>query len=288
MLHRSYLYAPGSSPRVMRQALASGADAVILDLEDAVADSAKSTARTEIRNLLSEVAQEPVAPDVHVRINRDGLGYLESDLDAVAWPGLDAIRLPKAESPDAIASVAATLDDLERRRALEPGHISLYLTVESALGAVSIPSLATATSRVARMAIGTTDLLADLGAVGDDGLATLHVRSEMVLHSRVAGIGPPIDSVHTDLDDESGLRAAAERARALGFHGKSVIHPRQLEVVHAVFSPTDEELARAERIVAALESAQLDGRGALEVDGTFVDAAVAARAHSLLDLRRRC
>jgi citrate lyase subunit beta / citryl-CoA lyase len=282
-LHRSYLYAPGSSARVMRKALEAGADAVILDLEDAVAPESKAAARAEVAALLAEVT-DPV-PDVHVRINRAGNGYLEADLQAVVGPSLAALRLPKAESPEAIAAVAAALDELERARGLPPGRIRLYPTVESALGAVSVGALATASPRVVRLAIGVADLLADLGATGDDDLATLHVRSELVLRSRASGIGPPIDSVHTDLADVDGLRAGARRARSLGFHGKSVIHPRQLDAVHAVFTPTPEELARAEGIVAAMEAAECAGRGAVAIDGQFLDAAIVARARALLSLR---
>jgi citrate lyase subunit beta / citryl-CoA lyase len=297
-LHRSYLYAPGSAPAVMRKALEAGSDAVVLDLEDAVAADAKAMARAEVAAVLAERAGARCAgggdrgarkpsfrPDVHVRINRAGDRYLDADLDAVVRPGLDAIRLPKAESPAAIVAVAARLDRLERERDLTPGRIRLYPTVESALGAVSIAALLTATPRVVRAAIGTADLLADLGAVGDDELATLHVRSELVLQSRAAGVGPPIDSVHTDLNDEVGLRAGAEHARALGFHGKSVIHPRQLEVVHDVFTPTDEEVARARRIVATMATASREGRGAVKIDGAFIDAAIVARARAVLSLR---
>ena len=286
-LHRSYLYAPGSDPRLMRKALAAGADAVILDLEDAVAPATKASARKHVAELLDEVAAGRMltASDVHVRINRSGDAYSRSDLDAVVRPGLDGIRLPKVESADAVRWIDDLLDDLERRHGLEPGRIRLTLTVESALGAVSIATLATVSHRVVGFAIGAEDLLADLGAVGDDGLATLHIRSELVLQSRAAGLAPPVDSVHTNLDDEPGLLVAAQRARALGFHGKSVIHPRQLDVVHGVFTPTDAEVARAERIVAAAEAAGQDGVGAVALDGTFIDAAIVARARALLTLR---
>ena len=287
-LHRSHLYAPGSSPRVMRKALAAGADAVILDLEDAVVSDAKDFSRAEVSALLDEVAADPAVTtsEVSVRINRSDYGYLRDDLEAVVRPGLAGIRLPKVESAEAVRGVDNLLTELERRHDLDPRRIHLTLTVESALGAVSIASLATASPRVVRFAIGTADLLADLGAVGDDDLATLHVRSELVLHSRAAGLAPPVDSVYTDLEDDAGLAAAARRARALGFYGKSVVHPRQLDVVHEVFTPTDAEVSRAERIVDAAGKADRSGRGAVVVDGGFVDAAIVARARALLAVRR--
>jgi len=310
LLHRSYLYAPGNAPRVMAKALAAGADAVILDLEDAVAPAAKQQARTEVAAVVRGWAQggptagslpagpatgdadrpggtsprQPRCPDLHVRINREGDGYLDADLLAVVRPGLAALRLPKVESVEAVVEVGRRLDELEAEHDLAPGTVRLYPTIESARGVVSLTALAAASPRIVRFAIGVADLLADLGAAGDDHLATLHVRSELVLRSRVAELGPPIDSVHTLLDDDTGLREGAARARALGFHGKSIIHPRQLDIVHDVFTPTAAARADAARIVAALEAADRDGEAALIVDGRFVDPAVAARARAILSL----
>jgi citrate lyase subunit beta / citryl-CoA lyase len=288
-LHRSYLYAPGSSPRVMGKALDAGADAVILDLEDAVAPDAKAEAREITAEFLRAHVGTATAtsPDVHVRINRAGAGYDLEDLVAVVLRGLTGVRLPKIETVAAIEEVARRLDELEADRGLVVGRVALYPTIESAIGAVAMTDLAGASPRIARFALGTADLLADLGASGDDDLATLHIRGELVLRSRAAGIGPPIDSVHTDLDDADGLSAQARRARALGFHGKSVIHPRQLPGVHEVFTPSDHELARARQLVAALEDAERDGRGAAQLGGAFVDAATVARARALLALRSR-
>ncbi|HSK21784.1 MAG TPA: CoA ester lyase [Egicoccus sp.] len=288
-LHRSYLYAPGSRPDVMRKALRAGADAVILDLEDAVAPDAKDTARAEVAALLDEIATAAHGGDaggpsaVHVRINRDGGGYHAGDLDAVVRPGLDALRLPKVEAADAVAEVAVRIDTLERERGLPAGHVWLYPTIESARGMAVLDEVA-ALDRVARFAFGTSDLLADLGIADETRWSTLYLRSALVLRSRLAGIGPPVDSVHTDLDDVDGLREAARHAASLGFHGKSVIHPRQLAAVHDVFTPSDAAIARARRIVAALDDATAAGRGAVTLDGEFVDAAVVARASALLAL----
>lgn len=286
-LHRSYLYAPGSTPNIMRKALTAGADAVILDLEDAVAPGAKDTARNEVAALLTGAVARSVSPELHVRVNRDGDAWSRRDLEAVVSPALRAIRLPKAESARDVAAVAAVLDDLEQRRGLPLGQVQIYPTVESARGVVAVGEILTATPRVVRLAIGAADLLADLGASGDDELALLHVRSELVLRSRSAGVGPPIDSVHTNLHDEAGLLAAARHARSLGFVGKSVIHPRQLATVHEIFTPTDRELARAEQIVAAMSDAERHGHGTVVVDGHFVDAPIVARARALLALRSK-
>lgn len=289
----------------MRKALEAGADAVILDLEDSVPHPYKENARAAVARLLDEIAaygsiqitardaiREPGAhaakpPAVHVRINRQGSGYAYADLEVAVRRGVDAVRLPKAETATAVREVADTIGRLERERRLPPGRIGIYPTVESARGAVSIGDVLSASPRVVRAAFGSTDLLADLGAHGDDNLATLYVRSHLVLMSRAVGVGPPVDSVHTNLNDHAELRASAERARGLGFFGKSAIHPRQIGAIHDVFTPTEEELARAERVVDALEAAGNRGRGGLSVDGEFVDAAIAARALALLTLGRR-
>ena len=289
-LHRSYLYAPGADPDVMRKALRAGADAVVLDLEDAVAADQKQPARDHLVAVLDELAStgdqsDARRPDVHVRINRDGQGYSRLDLDAAVRKGLDAIRLPKVESADAVRDVAAALSAFESSRGLASGTVRLYLTVESARGLVNLAETLGASDRIERAALGSSDLLADLGASGDDDLATIYARSQLVVVSRASGVGPPIDSVHTDLHDEAGLRSAARRARVLGFRGKSLIHPRQIAVAHEVFTPTAEEIAQALNVIETFETATASGRAVTAVDGAFVDPAVVARARAILDLR---
>lgn len=283
-LHRSYLYAPGSRPDVLRKALDTGADAAVLDLEDAVPADAKDAARDAVAAVVGDLSG--TGPDVHVRINGGPGDTWREDLEAVVRPGLAALRLPKVESAPEVTRVADALDRLEPERGVQAGSIGLYPTVESARGVAALADVLRSSPRVCRPAIGTTDLLADLGASGDDDLATLTIRSQMVLECRLAAVGPPVDSVHTRLDDEAGLRAGAERARSLGFFGKSVIHPRQLAVVHEVFTPTEEQLAWADRVLGAFDRAEADGQGAVEIDGDFVDAAVVARARALHALRR--
>lgn len=282
-LHRSYLYAPGSRPDVMRKALAAGADAVVLDLEDAVESSRRPEAREAVAALIVDEAS--AAPcDVLVRVPRGAHGYLGPDLDAVVRPGLAGLRLPKAESPAEVVAVDRRLRELEAERGMAPGTVRLDVTVESARGVLAAGGLLEASPRVSRAGLGAADLLADLGASGDDELATLHVRSHLVLVSRAVGAGPPIDSVHTALDDEAGLRRSARRARALGFIGKSVIHPRQIGPVHEVFTPSLDEVEGARRTVAAHAAAEEAGAAAIAVDGQFIDAAVVARARAVLAL----
>lgn len=292
---RSYLYAPGSNPRIMDKALAAGADAVILDLEDGVAPADKHMARDQVAALIGRVGgaggvdrDGGVGPadgrELHVRINRGPKGPDLDDLAAVTAPGLTGVRLPKIGSAGEVRAVAAELDRLERAAEMEPGSVLLYLSIETAAAALAAQELAAA-PRVARLVFGATDFLADIGSPGAaDGAATWLARGQLVLASRAVGIGAPVDNVHTALDDDDGLRREAEFARELGFFGKSVIHPRQIETVHEVFTPSDSELAAAQRL---LDHVEAQGTGATRLDGEMIDAAVVARARRLVAFANR-
>lgn len=273
---RSYLYAPGHRPELLAKAYTAGADAVIFDLEDAVPPGQKAAARVAVAAQLS--LARPGGPEAHVRVNAGPDGYDRTDLAAVVRPGLAGLRLPKAVEPDWIRALAGELAVREERAGLPAGQIRLYPTVESAAGVLRAGELAAASIRVARLAFGAADFLADIGAAGPaHGPATLTARGQLVLASRAAGIGAPVDSVHTVVDDLAGLRESATTARQLGFFGKAVIHPRQLPVVHDVFTPGRAELAWARRVAAA-------GGEVTTVDGEFVDPPVLARARGLLAL----
>jgi len=284
--HRSYLFAPGTEPRVMRKALDAGADAVVLDLEDSVATDRKDEARSSVAELLAELPAAPHsggAPAIHVRINRLGDGYDVRDIDVAVHPAVEALRLPKAESPDTIRTVADAVEARERALGMPVGTVSLYPTIESATGVLRAESIAGSHPRVARLILGQADLVADLGGRGDDALTTLVPRALVAIASRAAGIGSPVDGATTDVSGEQALRGALSRARALGFHGKSAIHPRQLAAIHETFTPDAAELAHAERVVAAAEAA---GGGATTLDGELIDIAIVRRARGLLSLRR--
>jgi citrate lyase subunit beta / citryl-CoA lyase len=277
---RSYLYAPGSNPRVMEKALAAGADAVILDLEDSVAAEDKLAARGQVAAVIAGVGSGSDGPaELHVRVNHGPGGPDLDDVAAVCAPGLTGIRLPKIGSSAEVRAVAEALDSLEDIGGMAPGTVRLYLSVETAAAALAAPELAAA-PRVARLVFGATDFLADIGSPGTtDGPATAPARGMLVLASRAAGIGAPVDCVHTALDDEEGLRRGALAARELGFFGKSVIHPRQIAVVHEVFTPTEEEVSAARRVLA---HARAHGAGASRLDDELIDAAVVARARRVL------
>jgi citrate lyase subunit beta / citryl-CoA lyase len=272
---RSYLYVPGSDPRRIEKALASEADAVILDLEDAVAPNRKEEARTTVAEVLRSEHEKPV----FVRINAPDSALAEEDVEAVAGPRLAGLRLPKTESPESVRRVAQWLDKL----GCEAG---LQCLIESALGLEFAFEIAGAHEKVVGMSLGEADLAADLGVRGDAGL--LYARSRLVAATRAAGLPGPVQSVYTNVRDAEGLRRSTMEGKNMGFVGRSAIHPAQIEVINEVFTPTEEEVAEAKDLLARLEESTGTGTGAFALeDGRFVDEAVVGSARLTLALARR-
>ena len=259
MQPRSYLFVPGDRAERIGKARASGADAVVVDLEDAVAPGSKGAARDAVAGALD--AAQPVV----LRINGIDTGWFADDARLCAHPGVAAVMLPKAGSADSVAALRAAC-------AGKP----VVALVETAAGIAGLAELAAA--GIARLAFGSIDFQLDLD-IADDDLALLPFRMQLVLASRLAGLPPPVDGVTTALDDEARIDADSRRARALGFGAKLCIHPKQVAIVNAAFSPTAAELAWARRVVDAAAAA--DG-AAVAVDGKMVDAPVLMRARRLL------
>jgi citrate lyase subunit beta / citryl-CoA lyase len=259
---RSYLFVPASQPDRFAQAVASGADVVILDLEDAIPPDGKNTARAQLAEWLAQGARFSVA----LRVNAAGTEWFAKDLTLCNMPAVTAVMLPKAASPAHLAEVARAA----------PGRALLPL-IETAAGFERAAALARVAG-VDRLVFGSVDFQRDLGIEGD-GEELLHFRSGLVLQSRLAGLAAPVDGVAIDIDDEEGLARDATRARRLGFGAKLCIHPVQVPVVHRAFRPSEDELAWATRVVEAAEHA----RGAVfALDGSMVDKPVILRAHTVL------
>ncbi|MFE9095122.1 HpcH/HpaI aldolase/citrate lyase family protein [Streptomyces sp. NPDC007264] len=267
------LYAPGDRPEVVGKALVSGADVVLIDLEDAVAPDRKEYARTATAERLS---QRPPVP-VHVRVNALDSPWAEADLAALtALPGLSGLRLPKVTSPSDVVRVA------ERAVPARGGVVPLYALLETALGVERAFAIASAHPAVRGIALGEADLRADLGVRGDAGLDWS--RSRVVVAARAAALPPPAQSIHPDIRDLEGLAASCAHGRTLGFLGRAAIHPRQLPVIERAYAPSAREISRAEEILKA--AARERGAQALP-DGRFVDTAVVREAQLTLSLARR-
>ena len=263
-LARSWLFAPGHDEKLLGKVFEVGADVVLLDLEDAVPADLKDRAR----EMVAEVA---ASKPCWVRVNRARSQECERDLAAIAGT-VSGIRLPKVESAAEVAWVA------ERA----PG-VHIDCTVESARGVLMAFEIASAHA-CTLLSFGALDLAADLGSSAGDR-ETLYARSHLVIAARSAGKPRPSDGVHPLLDDDEGLRKEAEAAKRLGFFGKSAIHPRQVPIIHEVFTPTPEELAWAKQVLRAFE--QSGGAATKTGAGEFVDKPVAERAKQLLRAGQR-
>lgn len=288
MSARSYLFVPADRPERIAKALASGADAVIVDLEDAVAPPAKATARHALAQWLDDQARSGDASatesgatntgaivPLFVRVNATSTAWCGDDLRLCAHPCIQGVVVPKAQ----------THDDLAVVHAAAPGRVLLPL-IETALGMQAAASL-TSCPGVERLAFGSLDFALDLGLeAGDDegDQALLAFRSQLVLVSRAGGLAAPVDGVSPTLDDEAIVLRDTVRARRLGFGAKLCIHPRQVGTVHRGFAPTETEMTWARRVLQAFEAAQADSAcGAIAVDGKMIDAPVLRRAESILE-----
>ena len=272
-LRRSRLYLPGDEPRHFVNARLHAPDAVILDLEDAVAPAEKDAARLLVRNALRAVDFRPC--ERMVRINPGDLGL--ADVDAVVPENVHALLIPKAESAEQVRAVDARADAARRAAGL---RVPCFLVpiIETALGCFNALAIASASPNVVALTIGLEDYTADLGVERTaEGRESLWARQTVVNAARAAGVSPS-DSVFSDVADLEGLRAAVLEAKALGFEGKGCIHPRQVPVVHAAFAPTPDEIARAQRIVLAFEDATRRGLGVVAVGSKMVDPPVVKRA----------
>jgi citrate lyase subunit beta / citryl-CoA lyase len=276
---RSLLFAPGNHARRVAKALSLDADAVILDLEDAVAIAEKSATRAVVAAAL----ERPRHGLLYVRVNAVDTDFCFGDLVAVVQRGLDGIILPKVESAAGLATIDWLLAQLERDRELPPGAIDLIPIIETARGVQRIDAILTAGTRVRRVAFGAGDFTLDVGMAWSRGEAELaHARAVVVTASRASGIDAPLDTVWVDLTDPEGLEASARTALAYGFQGKMCIHPDQIAVVHRVFTPTDAEIAFAERVVAAFAAAEAAGNASIQLDGKFIDYPIVYRAQRVL------
>jgi citrate lyase subunit beta/citryl-CoA lyase len=278
-VHRSLLFAPGNHARRVEKCLTLDADAVILDLEDAVADAEKAATRAVVVQALGR----PRRSQGYVRVNSLGTPWALGDFLAVVTTGVDGIVLPKVESASDLRTGEWLIDSLERERGLPSGRIDLIPIIETAAGFAHMGEIAAAARRTRRLAFGAGDFTLDIGlAWSADETELLPYRSQFVVQSRAAGLEPPLDTVWVSLDDKDGFRRSALRARSLGFQGKLCIHPDQVPVVNECFCPTESELAHARRVIDAFEQAQREGLAAIQVDGQFVDYPILYRAQRIV------
>jgi citrate lyase subunit beta/citryl-CoA lyase len=290
-LNRTFLFAPGNHPRRVAKALSLGADAVILDLEDAVATSDKAAARKPV----AEALKGPRRCRGYVRVNAPSTPFCYQDLVETLHDKVDGVVLPKVESAADLHAIDWLMAALERERGIAEGSIDLIPLVETAAGVARVDRIVQARNlrpyrapwRVKRLAFGAGDYSLDVGLVPSlEEPELAEARARVVLASRAAGMEGPLDSPWFHLRDMEGFRRAVERSRRGGFQGRLCVHPDQVPVANELFTPSADEVARAERIVAAFSQAEARGAAAVEVDGQMVDYPIVHRAQALLETMR--
>lgn len=280
-LLRTMLFTPGNNMRMIQKAGTLGADAIILDLEDAVPMADKETARIFVRDSIGDLSVK--GPDVLVRVNALITGLAEEDLEWVVQKGLVGTVVPKVESKDDLVKVARLMDQQEKK-GIEPGSLALVPILETAGGVLNAYEIATASQRVIAVAFGAIDFARDMGiSLSREGTELLYARSRVAMSARAAGV-QAIDTPWIDIADKEGLVQEAKMARQLGFRGKLLIHPSQIEPINTVFSPSESEVEYGKKVVEAFQRAEARGLGAISLEGKMIDIANFRQAEEVLSL----
>ena len=280
-MRRTMLYLPGNNPNMLTRGYLFGSDGIILDLEDAVAMVEKDTARILVSKYLEQ--GEFGDAEVSVRINGLDTEYWKQDLDAIVrHPRLDCVRAPKVEGPETVKELDEELSRLEEKYGLPVGRLRIHCLLETARGIWNAYEIACASPRIEAIIPGGEDLRADLKTTRSNDCTELEwARRMLVFAARAAGVDP-LDTVFPRITDDEGLRKETEFVKQLGFAGKSIIHPNQIAIIHDVFTPTEAEIEKAQKIIAAAKEAAAKGQGAVTVDGKMVDIPVVKRAEYVL------
>lgn len=290
-LRRTFLFTPANHARRVEKALGLGADAVILDLEDAVANTEKPGARA----LVTEALGRPRRCAGYVRVNAMSTEWCFEDLFAVVQRGVDGIVLPKVESADQLRTADWMLGALERMRGLPQGGIDLMPIIETGAGYAAMEAIARSGTRIKRLSFGAGDFTLDLNMTWSrEELELLPYRAQFVAISRAAGLEPPVDTVWVQIKDSEGFERSVERVKNLGFQGKLCIYPDQVPVANAAFAPDPAEVGWARRAIAAFAEAEAHGLASIQLEGRFIDypivyaaQRVVARADAIAEAERQ-
>lgn len=281
---RSMLYIPGNNPGMIQHAGIFGADSVLFDLEDAVAQREKDAARQLTAAFVAHADFGAVV--VTVRVNGADTPFFEEDLAAIVPARPHAVRVPKCHDADDVLRADELITRIEEQHGMEKNSVTIHAMLETAHGIEMAHRIATASPRVEALTLGGQDLTADMGVQKTrDGIELLYARGRVVMAAKSAGL-IAFDTVWTNLNDPEGLTAESTLAFQLGFTGKAAIHPSQLDAIHQAWRPDEKDFARAWRIVRAAREAEEAGKGVISVDGRMVDGPIVTRAFQLIELGR--
>lgn len=279
-LKRTSLYASASSPVNMIQAGFYEEDCLVYDLEDSVSLAEKDAARFLVYHAVRY--HRPAGKYIIIRVNGLYSEFIDEDLEAAVRARPDALRIPKVESAEEVKVISEKVAAIEKKAEIEVGNIKFWCNIESFMGVLHAREIAGADARVEAMALGAEDFTAGMGAVRTkNGMEIFYARNAVLLACREAGIDA-LDAVFSDINDLEGLREDATLSRNMGFDGKTVIHPRQIEIVNSCFAPSEKEVRYAVRILETLEEGKKMGKGVITLDGSMLDKPMELRAKSVL------
>jgi len=280
-LFRSLIFVPGNNPRFLEKAKSLPADVICFDLEDSVPDKEKKKARALIKNTLKQ--RNKYSPDVFVRTNSPESGLAEADLKEIVQKGIDGIVIPKVNSANELKKIEKIISGLEKKRKIK--GIRLMPSIESALGVVNCYEIASSSKRVDALVFGIFDLLNDMGIEYTKGnpRGAKYSRYKIPVAATAAGV-VAIDGIWQDLKDKNGFTKDCEIGRSLGYVGKSVIHPDQIQIVHKIFHPNKAEIEWAKKVCSVYEELTKKGKGATVVEGKMIDEVHYKRAKALLEI----
>ncbi len=282
-LRRTMMFVPGNNPGMMADAHIYGPDSIMLDLEDSVSMMEKDTARLLVYNALRTIDYGDT--EMVVRINPLNTPYGKKDIEAVVKAGVHVVRMPKTETADEVREVEAEIEKVEREIGAE-GRTRIMAAIESALGVVNAYDIAISSPRMMGIALGAEDYCANLKTQrSKEGDELRLARETIVVAARAAGIDA-LDTVFSNLNDMETFRREVEYIKTLGFDGKSIINPRQIEVVNEVFTPTEKDIEKAKAIVAAIKEAEKKGLGVIALNGKMIDRPVVIRAERTITLAK--
>ena len=279
---RTMMFVPGNAPSMLRDAAIYGADYLMFDLEDAVAISEKDAARDLVSQALSSLDYS--STKVAVRVNALNTIYGELDVSAVVKAGADSIRMPKTETPQDVIDMDNLITKIEQENNIPVGKTKIIAAIESPLGAHNAFDIATSSPRLFGIAIGAEDFVTSMKTTrSKDGIELLFARSQVLHAARAAGIYA-LDTVFANVNDEETFRKEVQLIKQLGFDGKSIVNPRQIDIVNEIFTPTEAEINKSIRIIAAAKEGEEQGLGVVSLDGYMIDKPIIERAERVLAL----
>lgn len=283
-LIRSLLFVPGNNPGMLVNSPVFGSDSVIFDLEDAVSPAEKDTARLLVKNALETINYGDI--EIVVRVNGNDTPFWKEDLKTILPQNPDCIMPPKIQCKDDVEQFDEYISKIEEKEGLSKGGVKLIPLIETALGVENAYEIASASDRVVAIFLGAEDLTANLGAKRTKaGEEIFYSRSRIVVAAKAAQVAA-LDTPFTDVDDEEGLIKDATFAKDLGFDGKTVISPRHIDNVNKVFTPSEEEIQYAKRVIEAIKQGKAEGKGVISLDGEMIDAPIVARAEKTMEMAK--